>query len=195
MTPKRIRLFQWIAILGALAAAGFGSRCAAQSKTPERSEGERLLMEMERKLQDAKSRSLRTRIALELPYLITETPSATGILKSYFRAHFLSAMDELDAPMVPEHSRGQFKAVVKEKLDGRDALKVEWHTERSVYGRGCMHCPPPKMIVQDKTTVWIDTATKLPLKQMSPNGTVEHYRHVDTNPKLDTSRIVQPASK
>ena len=182
MNPKRIRLFQSIAVLCVLTSAGFGNRCAAQSKTSERSEGERLLLEMERKLLDAKSRSLRIRIALELPFLITETPSATGILTSYCRVRLLSAIEQFDAPTIPDYSRGQFKAVVKEKLDGREAFRVEWHTERSAYGGGCMFCPPRKTVVQDKTIVWLDATTKLPLKWVSPNGVVEHYRSIEINP-------------
>ena len=102
-------------------------------------------------------------------------PSATGILKSYCHLRLISASDRLDLPTVPASSHGTFKAVVKERVDSRDALRIEWHTERSRYVGGCMFCPPRKSVVQDRYILWIDAATKLPLQQISPNGSVKRY--------------------
>lgn len=279
MIPNRIRLFQWIALLCAIASASIGSRCAAQSKTPDRSEGESLLLEMERKLLDAKS--LRIRFAsegglvaskgvfeiaerdlchLEVEVMANDDPmdkmglgvirltgisdgksitvraSGTGVIgklidekpelikdipkefnqrntRSFSRGGLLSINSQIEASTILIPPQGQFKPVVSEKLDGRDALKVEWYTERSVVvappgeGRGgCMFCRPgpvaPKaveatqrMIVQDNSIVWLDATTKLPLKRVSPDGMIEHYHSIEINPKLNPARFVQPTDK
>lgn len=80
-------------------------------------------------------------------------------------------------------TRKAFKVFPVAKLDGRDAIRVEY---QATIGEGN----------EIKCAVWIDASTKLPLKRAfdSQNDTIitiiEHYRSIELNPKLNPNRFV-----